>query len=136
MDWSGGLLLAVPAQHTSQTCPGCGHVAPENRRTQQQFLCVACGHKAHADGVGAVNILVSPWRGRLWPQSQDCGTTSLGEAGTRRSDYARDNSCIAQQESPLLAAQAVAEGQGGGGCQRELDDQRASRSMASRHEGA
>lgn len=65
MDWSASLLLAVPAQHTSQTCPRCGHVAPENRRTQQQFLCVACGHKAHADGVGAVNILVSLWRGRL-----------------------------------------------------------------------
>ncbi len=57
MDWSGGLLLAVAAHHTSQTCPCCSHVAPENRRTQQQFLCVACGHRAHADVVGAVNIL-------------------------------------------------------------------------------
>jgi len=57
MDWSGGLLLAVPAQHTSQTCPSCGHVAVENRRTQQQFQCVACGHTAHADVVGAINVL-------------------------------------------------------------------------------
>lgn len=57
MDWSGGLLLAVPAHHTSQTCPGCSHVAPDNRRTQQQFQCVACGQGAHADVVGAVNIL-------------------------------------------------------------------------------
>lgn len=57
MDWSGGLLLAVPAHHTSQTCPGCGHVAPENQRTQQQFQCVACGHTAHADVVGAINVL-------------------------------------------------------------------------------
>jgi len=57
MDWSGGLLLAVPAHHTSQTCPSCGHVAAENRRTQQQFLCVACGHTAHADVVGAINVL-------------------------------------------------------------------------------
>jgi len=57
MDWSGGLLLAVPAQHTSQTCPSCGHVAAENRRTQQQFQCVACGHTAHADVVGAINVL-------------------------------------------------------------------------------
>jgi putative transposase len=57
MDWSGGLLLAVPAHHTSQTCPSCGHVAAENRRTQQQFQCVACGHRAHADVVGAINIL-------------------------------------------------------------------------------
>ncbi|MNV37141.1 putative transposase [compost metagenome] len=57
MDWSGGMLLAVPAHHTSQTCPCCGHVAPENRRTQQQFQCVACGHTAHADVVGAINVL-------------------------------------------------------------------------------
>jgi len=57
MDWSGGLLLAVPAHHTSQTCPSCGHVAPENRCTQQQFQCVACRHTAHADVVGAINIL-------------------------------------------------------------------------------
>ena len=57
MDWSGGMLLAVPAHHTSQSCPCCGHVAPENRRTQQQFQCVACGHRAHADEVGAINVL-------------------------------------------------------------------------------
>ncbi|WP_368855044.1 zinc ribbon domain-containing protein [Pantoea sp. 18069] len=57
MDWSGGLLLAVPAHHTSQTCRGCGHVAPENRRTWQRSLCIACGHTAHADVVGAINVL-------------------------------------------------------------------------------
>ncbi|WP_159918129.1 zinc ribbon domain-containing protein [Pantoea sp. 18069] len=53
------MLLAVP--DTSQTCPCRGHVAPENRRTQQQFLCVACGHTAHADVVGAINV---PERGQ------------------------------------------------------------------------
>ena len=57
MQWAGGMLLAVPAHHTSQTCPRCGHVAPENRRTQAQFLCVECGHIANADVVGAINIL-------------------------------------------------------------------------------
>ena len=57
MQWAGGILLAVPAHHTSQTCPCCGHVAPENRRTQAQFLCVECGHIANADVVGAINVL-------------------------------------------------------------------------------
>ena len=51
------MLLAVPAHHTSQTCPGCGHVASANRRTQAQFLCVECGHSANADVVGAINVL-------------------------------------------------------------------------------
>ena len=55
--WAGGLLVAVPAHHTSQTCPACGHVAPANRRTQAQFLCIECGHRAHADVVAAINIL-------------------------------------------------------------------------------
>ena len=55
--WAGGMLLAVPAHHTSQTCPCCGHAAPANRRTQAQFLCVACGHIANADVVGAINVL-------------------------------------------------------------------------------
>ena len=57
MQWAGGMLLAVPAHHTSQTCPCCGHVEAKNRRTQAQFLCVACGYTAHADVVGAINIL-------------------------------------------------------------------------------
>jgi putative transposase len=57
MQWSGGMLLAVPAHHTSQTCPECGHVAKENRTSQSLFLCVACGHTGNADEVGAINIL-------------------------------------------------------------------------------
>jgi putative transposase len=55
--WSGGMLLAVPAHHTSQTCPCCGYVSKENRQTQAQFLCVDCGYQNHADLVGAINIL-------------------------------------------------------------------------------
>jgi putative transposase len=57
LDWNGGMLLAVPPHHTSQTCPCCGHVSKDNRRTQAQFLCVSCGYKNHADVVGAINIL-------------------------------------------------------------------------------
>ena len=57
MAWAGGMVLAVPAHHTSQACPCCGHVAPENRRTQAQFLCIDCGHIANADVVGAINVL-------------------------------------------------------------------------------
>jgi putative transposase len=96
MEWTYGRLLAVPAHHTSQTCPRpeCRHVAPANRRTQAQFLCVKCGHQADADVVGAINVLerglalVSLWRGGLWPWSQDYDAIRLGEAGTHRSDYA------------------------------------------------
>ena len=57
LQWTGGMLVAVPPHHTSRTCPCCGHVAPENRRTQAEFVCVQCGYQNHADVVGAMNIL-------------------------------------------------------------------------------
>lgn len=59
--WLGGSLVAVPPQNTSRICPCCGYTAKENRRTQADFKCVACGYTKHADVVGALNVLA---RGR------------------------------------------------------------------------
>ena len=55
--WNGGMLIAVPPHNTSRTCPCCGHVSKDNRKTQAQFKCVACGHAENADVVGAINVL-------------------------------------------------------------------------------
>ena len=55
--WNGGFLVAVPPQNTSRTCPCCGHIAKENRKTQSDFECVDCGYTENADVVGAINIL-------------------------------------------------------------------------------
>ena len=60
--WMGGMLLAIAAQYTSQTCPHCGHVSPDNRRTQAAFRCVRCGYENNADVVGAINILERGYR--------------------------------------------------------------------------
>lgn len=60
--WHGGMLLAVPPHHTSQTCPACTHVSQDNRQTQALFLCVDCGYENHADVVGAINILERGYR--------------------------------------------------------------------------
>lgn len=60
--WSGGILLAVPPQNTSRTCPCCHHISGENRLTQAEFLCISCGYKNHADVVGAINILERGYR--------------------------------------------------------------------------
>ena len=62
VQWNGGILLTVPPQHTSQTCPACGHVSKYNRQTQAKFLCVACGYENHADVVGAINVLERGYR--------------------------------------------------------------------------
>ena len=54
---AGREVIAVDPRNTSRTCPCCGHCAAENRVTQSEFRCVKCGHTAHADVVGALNIL-------------------------------------------------------------------------------
>jgi len=60
--WAGGILIAVPPHHTSQTCPNCSHTSPDNRLTQAQFSCVKCGYENNADFVGALNILERGYR--------------------------------------------------------------------------
>ncbi|KPI13093.1 Ku domain protein [Actinobacteria bacterium OK006] len=54
---AGREVIAVDPRNTSRECPECGHVAKENRPTQEKFHCVACGHAAHADTVAALNVL-------------------------------------------------------------------------------
>ena len=55
--WNGGHLIAVPPRNTSRTCPACGHVSKDNRKTQAKFECVECGFEENADVVGAINVL-------------------------------------------------------------------------------
>ncbi len=54
---AGREVMAVNPRNTSRQCPACGHTAKENRPTQAKFHCVSCGHNAHADTVGALNVL-------------------------------------------------------------------------------
>ena len=49
------VLLVDPA-YTSQTCPRCGHVDSENRKTQSLFSCVSCGYQSNADRVAALTL--------------------------------------------------------------------------------
>jgi putative transposase len=54
--WYGSRLVICEAAYTSQTCPACGFVAKENRKTQALFKCIDCGFSHNADIVGAMNI--------------------------------------------------------------------------------
>jgi putative transposase len=52
-----GRIDVVPAAYTSQRCSQCGHVAPENRKSQAVFQCAACSAGAcNADINAARNI--------------------------------------------------------------------------------
>jgi putative transposase len=81
--WNGGWLIAVPPQHTSQTCPCCGHVSADNRLTQARFLCVACSFEENADVVGAINIL-SRGMAKLRNEGQDTAHACVGRVSAAR----------------------------------------------------
>ena len=57
MLWAGGVFLAVLPQNSSRTCPHCGHVSGDNRKSQAEFACVECGFQENADLVAAINVL-------------------------------------------------------------------------------
>lgn len=52
----GGELALVDPSYTSQTCPACGCINSDNRKSQALFVCVDCGHEANADQNAAINI--------------------------------------------------------------------------------
>lgn len=49
------LQLINPA-YTSQQCPTCGYIDKGNRKTQEKFSCLKCGHTDNADHNASINI--------------------------------------------------------------------------------
>ena len=81
---AAGRLKQVPAAYTSQRCSACGHIAPENRKSQAVFACVACqAGPCNADVNAARNIAA----GRAVP--------AQGDLAVRRSE-----NCEPQLSSP------------------------------------
>ncbi|TAE28758.1 MAG: hypothetical protein EAZ92_07560 [Candidatus Kapaibacterium sp.] len=37
-------LITIDPRNTSRTCNDCGHCDKASRKSQSQFVCVACGH--------------------------------------------------------------------------------------------
>lgn len=83
LEWAGGELIAVPPRYTSQTCPNCGHVSADNRKTQAVFRCVRCSYGNHADLVGAINVLRA---GQALRACQASGAVIPPATGTRRGE--------------------------------------------------
>jgi putative transposase len=89
--WNGGLLIAVPPQNTSRTCPCCGYVSAVNRQTQARFVCEQCGFEQNADLVGAINVLRA---GLARFACEVSGAVRPPAAGTRRSDSFRLDAAV------------------------------------------
>lgn len=60
---TGCKVVEVDPAYTSMTCSACEHVAAESRKSQSEFECVACGHRANADVNAAKVILRRGMRG-------------------------------------------------------------------------
>jgi IS605 OrfB family transposase len=79
--------ITVRPAFTSMTCPECGHVDKQNRRTEvgadgfemEEFKCVSCAYEAHADENAARIIAIKgAWftslptrRERAWTEMPD-----------------------------------------------------------------
>jgi len=46
---AGKAVFKIRAHYTSQECADCGHTHPNNRRSQEAFICKSCGHTENAD---------------------------------------------------------------------------------------
>lgn len=53
---AGVLMHLVDPSYTSQMCSVCGHTSRDNRKTQADFVCCACGHSENADYNASKNI--------------------------------------------------------------------------------
>lgn len=49
-------VIMINPKHTSQRCHHCGYISKDNRKTQEQFKCVNCGHTTNADLNASRNI--------------------------------------------------------------------------------
>ena len=49
-------VSTVHAEYTSIQCAHCGCIHEENRKNQEEFVCIECGHRDNADHNAAINI--------------------------------------------------------------------------------
>ena len=48
----------TPSYYTSQTCPNCGCISKDNRKTQEEFKCIKCNYEINADLNASVNMKI------------------------------------------------------------------------------
>ena len=65
-DRFGITVIKVNPAYTSQACSACGYADKRNRREQQAFRCLWCGHQMHADLNAAANIEARRARPNGW----------------------------------------------------------------------
>lgn len=86
------LVVKIPPQKTSQQCAKCGHIDPESRISQAEFICKICQHSENADlnaakvikGRGIKQILDFPKSQSVSSESSLAGTQERTRRGIVR----------------------------------------------------
>ncbi len=97
----------VDPYHTSQTCSECGHYESGQRLQRDNFVCLKCGAKIHADYNAALNIA----RSKLYvTKKEDCqitkdNTDRLGSQPKGEGLWPLTNLNVREDESAALRGQ-------------------------------
>lgn len=79
---AGKVLILVSPQSSSQECARCGHIHPDNRQTQSQFVCQECGYAENADR-NAAKVIQKRGVEKILKQVT-LGTGESARGGTRK----------------------------------------------------
>ena len=80
-------VLEVDLKYTSQRCSVYGYTCKDNRRTQNTFKCMACGHADHADYNASANIRASGIRAARRREAFSLETSMTRQIGTQVATY-------------------------------------------------
>lgn len=97
---AGKAVFKVSAAYTSQECAKCDYTHPDNRKSQDQFVCGSCGHVDNADnnaskviGRRAINLILNT--GTVLSERSvlraDTGRGGNGKTGKRKRKPAHAN---------------------------------------------
>lgn len=104
LEWRGGRVILVNPAYSSRTCCVCGHESADNRKSQAQFRCVACGHAENADVHAAKNILAAGHAVWLGERS----AAACGGDVSRRQPMQLGTVCAAPSKQEPVPSRALA----------------------------
>lgn len=104
-------VIYVDPKHTSQECAACGHIHPDNRKTQSEFECLRCGNVDNADR-NAAKVIAKRARKKLLDLGMGLTLSEtieiIASGDVRKTSRGRKKSTTKQSSKP--SADHVSEG--------------------------
>ena len=108
------LTIKVPPKFTSQECAKCGHIHPDSRLSQSEFVCAICNYSENAD-LNAAKVIAKRGIKKILefskPQSASSESSPVGTRGSARRGSVRRlglKPIAAQEPVSLLVAETSA----------------------------